>query len=429
MATRRVSEHPPLRLGLRENLGQFALLVLVNAFVGAMVGMERSILPLIAEQEFAVAARSAILSFIVVFGLVKALANLLAGRLADRFGRRPVLLLGWLIAVPVPFVLMWAPHWHWIIAANVLLGASQGLTWSVTVIMKIDLVGPRQRGLAMGLNEFAGYVAVAASALLTGWLAGRHVLRPEPFYPGVAYVVIGLGLSLLMVRETRWHAALERSSTGLSVPAASAAHPDAAQARPAFGRLLYRVSLRDRSLSSACQAGLVNNLNDGMVWGLFPLLFAAAGLSLLQIGVLAALYPAVWGMAQIVTGGLSDRLGRKPLIVAGMLVQAAGLAMTAVSGGIAGFAVAAVLLGLGTAMVYPALLAAVGDASPPRWRASAVGIYRFWRDLGYAVGAVLAGVTADHFGLVVAVWLVAALTALSGLLVASRMPSVPAHQS
>ena len=397
------------RLGLRENLGQFSLLVLVNAFVGAMVGLERSILPAIAEHEFHIAARASILSFIVVFGITKALTNYGAGRLSDRFGRKHVLVAGWLVAAPVPLLLMWAPGWNWIVGANVLLGVSQGLTWSTTVIMKIDLVGPRQRGLAMGLNEFSGYVAVAGSALATGWLAARYGLRPQPFYLGVVYVVLGLALSALAVRETRHLVAHD----------ARAHH--VADEMPSQGEIFRRTSLTDRNLSSVSQAGLVNNLNDGMAWGLFPLVFAAAGMSLAQIGTLAAIYPAVWGMTQIFTGALSDRVGRKQLIVWGMWVQATGIAATALTTHFGGFGVGAVLLGIGTAMVYPTLLAAIGDVAHPAWRASAVGVYRLWRDLGYAVGALLAGVTADAFGVAAAVWLVAGLTFVSGVIAAVRM--------
>ena len=409
---------PSIRLGLRENLSQFSLLVLVNAFVGAVVGLERSILPAIAEHEFHVAARAAILSFIVVFGISKALTNYFAGRLCDRFGRKHVLVAGWLVAVPVPFFLMWGPGWNWIVAANVLLGVSQGLTWSTTVIMKIDLAGPKQRGLAMGLNEFAGYFAVAVSALLTGWVAAHVGLRPQPFYLGVVYVVAGLVISALVVRETRDHVTHETRAYHAGPP------DQALNQRQVF----WRTSLADPSLSSVSQAGLVNNLNDGMAWGLFPLVFAAAGMSLAQIGILAAIYPAVWGASQIATGALSDKVGRKWLIVWGMWLQAAGIAATAVAGNFAAFALGGVLLGLGTALVYPTLLAAIGDVAHPVWRASAVGVYRLWRDLGYAVGALLAGVTADAFGLSAALWLVAALTALSGMGVAVRMRETLANR-
>ncbi len=404
-------EATAVRLGLRENLNQFSLLVVVNAFVGAMVGLERSILPAIAEQEFQIAAKAAILSFIVVFGITKALTNYLAGRLSDRFGCKHVLVVGWLVAVPVPFLLMWAPRWDWVLAANVLLGVSQGLTCSTTVIMKIDLVGPKQRGLAMGLNEFAGYVAVAASALATGWMAAHFGLRPEPFYLGVGYVVIGSLLSALAVRETRHHITHELQHHRFSGDTREVTQ----------GEIFRRISLTDRNLSSVSQAGLVNNLNDGMAWGLFPLVFAAAGMSLAQIGVLAAIYPAVWGCAQIFTGALSDRIGRKGLIVWGMWLQAAGIAVTATMTNFVGFGLGGVLLGIGTAMVYPTLLAAIGDVVHPSWRGSAVGVYRLWRDMGYAVGAVLAGVTADWFGMTAAIWLVAALTFFSGMIAAVRM--------
>ncbi len=389
------------RLGIRENFAQFSLLVLVNAFVGAMVGMERSILPAIAEEEFHLAARTAVLSFIAVFGVTKALANYFAGRFSDAFGRKIVLVVGWLVAAPVPFFLMWAPSWSWILAANVLLGVSQGLTWSTTVIMKIDLAGPKNRGLAMGLNEFAGYFAVALAALGTGWIATRYGLRPEPFYLGVGFVALGLGLSALVVRETRHHVTAESRHTRHFLP------PDDT---PSPREVFCRTSLLDPNLSSVSQAGLANNLNDGMAWGLFPSAFAAAGMTLGQIGVLAAIYPAVWGLGQLFTGALSDRIGRKLLIVTGMWVQATGIAVIAMSNGFGGFGAGSVLLGAGTAMVYPTLLAVIGDVAHPTWRASAVGVYRLWRDLGYAVGAVLAGVVADAFGLGAAIWTIAGIT-------------------
>jgi MFS family permease len=401
----------PVRFGLRANLAQFSLLVVVNAFVGAMVGMERSILPAIAEHDFHLAARAAVLSFIVVFGVTKALTNYLAGRLSDRFGRKHVLVAGWLIAAPVPFLLMWAPSWNWVLFANVLLGVSQGLTWSTTVIMKIDLAGAKNRGLAMGLNEFAGYFAVAGSALATGWIAARYGLRPEPFYLGIGFVAVGLGLSALVVRETKHHVAHESKLHGELPP----------EGQPSQRQVFWRTSLFDRNLSSVSQAGLVNNLNDGMAWGLFPLFFAAARMSIAQIGTLAAIYPATWGVAQLFTGAWSDRVGRKWLIAAGMWIQAAGIGIVIVSGGFAGFAAGAALLGIGTAMVYPTLLAAIGDVAHPSWRASSVGVYRLWRDLGYAIGALLAGVTADALGLPAAMWVIAALTVASGLVVALRM--------
>ncbi len=399
------------RLGLRENLGQFSLLVLVNGFVGAMVGMERTILPSIAAQDFHLAAQSAVLSFIVVFGVTKALTNYLAGRLSDRVGRKHVLVVGWLVAAPVPFLLMWAPSWSWILCANALLGVSQGLTWSTTVIMKIDLVGPTKRGLAMGLNEFAGYVAVAGSALATGLIAEHYGLRPQPFYLGIGFVVLGFLLSVLAVRETKGHVATESKLQGGLAPGDM----------PTPGQVFWRTSFRDKNLSAVTQAGLVNNLNDGMAWGLFPVLFAGARMDLGTIGTLAAIYPATWGVTQLVTGAWSDRIGRKWLIVWGMWIQAFGIGVVVLASTFPGFALGAVLLGVGTAMVYPTLLAAIGDVAHPSWRASSVGAYRLWRDLGYAVGALLAGVIADELGLQTAMWLVAALTFVSGVVAAVRM--------
>jgi len=397
-----------VRLGLRANLAQFSLLVVVNGFVGAMVGLERSILPAMAEQEFELAARTAILSFIVVFGITKAITNYFAGRLGDRFGRKPVLVAGWLAAVPVPFLLIWAPSWSWVLLTNALLGVSQGLTWSTTVIMKIDLAGPEDRGLAMGLNESAGYVAVALSALATGLVAARYGVRPQPFYLGVVFAAAGLALSALLVRETRGHVRREANTRG-------------GGGELAPRQVFWRTSLGDRDLSAVSQAGFVNNLNDGMAWGLFPLLFAAAGMSLSRIGWLAAIYPMVWGVGQLFTGALSDRLGRKWLIAGGLWVQAAGIALVALSSDFRGFAAGAAALGLGTAMVYPTLLAAISDVAHPSWRAGAVGVYRLWRDLGYAAGALAAGIAADRLGLAPAIGCVAAVTFASGLVVAARM--------
>ena len=408
---------PRPRLGMRENLAQFSLLVAVNALVGGMLGQERTVLPLLASRAFHLDAYTSALTFILVFGLAKAAANYVAGSWSDRYGRRPVLIGGWVLAVPVPLLLIWAPSWGWVIAANLLLGVSQGLTWSTTVIMKIDLVGSSRRGLAMGVNEAAGYGAVAVTALATGYLAARYGLRPVPFYLGIAYAALGLGLSTLAVRETRGHARVEA--------AAHIARLDGRHDRLHAGltnrEVFVQVSLREPALSSVSQAGLVNNLNDGLAWGLFPVLFATSGLSISQIGALAALYPAVWGVGQLVTGGWSDRIGRKPLIVAGMLLQAVALLLTAWADRFDLWAAAAVLLGVGTAMVYPTLLAAVGDVAHPAWRARAVGVYRLWRDGGFAVGALLAGLLADAFGIRTAIWVVAALTAASGLLVAARM--------
>ena len=404
---------PPLRLGLRQNAAQFTLLVAVNALVGGMLGQERTVLPLLAEREFGLTGYTSALTFVLAFGLAKAAANYMAGTWSDRYGRKPVLVAGWLVAVPVPLLLIWAPSWGWVVAANVLLGISQGLTWSTTVIMKIDLVGPARRGTAMGLNEAAGYGAVAVTALATGYLADAYGLRPAPFLLGLAFAALGLGLSTLVVRETRGHARLEAAGHVPATGDLSGALSDR--------QVFLHTTLRDRALSSASQAGLVNNLNDGLAWGLFPVLFATAGLSVARIGVLVALYPAVWGVGQLATGALSDRWGRKRLIVGGMLLQALALGMVAVAGTFAWWAAAAALLGAGTAMVYPTLMAAIGDVAHPAWRARSVGVYRLWRDAGFAVGAVLAGVVADAYGIRAAVWTVAALTAASGLVVALRM--------
>lgn len=407
---------PAVALGLRANWRQFWLLVLVNAFVGAMVGMERTVLPLLARAEFGLASKTAVVSFIATFGVVKALTNFFAGRLSDIYGRKHVLLAGWLVGLPVPFLVIWAPSWSWIVFANVLLGLNQGLAWSTTVIMKMDLVGPEQRGLAMGLNEFAGYLAVALAALGTGYLAQAYGLRPEPFYLGIACAAAGLALSLLFVRETRHHVALE-SSDFPSLP--FVAGPGA---ELSTREILARASWRDPALSSASHAGMVNNLNDGIAWGLFPLFFAAAGLDVARIGILSFTYPAVWGLLQLWTGALSDRWGRKGLIAGGMLLQGGALAAVAIVRGFWPWVGATALLGVGTAMVYPTLLAAVGDVAHPRWRASAVGVYRLWRDSGYAVGALLAGALADLFGLAWSIGAVALLTLASGLLVLVRMP-------
>jgi MFS family permease len=406
-----------IELGLRQNAAQFTLLVVVNALVGGMLGQERTVLPLLGKQEFGLTAYTAGLSFILAFGIAKAATNYFAGTWMDRFGRKPVLVAGWLIAVPVPFMLIWAPSWTWIIVANVLLGVSQGLTWSTTVVMKIDLVGPARRGLAMGLNEAAGYGAVAVTALATGYLAETYGLRPEPFFLGIAFAALGLGLSTLVVKETREHARLEAAG---HVARADGKH-DHLHGELTNGQVFIQTSFKEPALSSASQAGLVNNLNDGLAWGLFPILFAAAGLSVGKIGILAALYPAVWGVGQLFSGALSDRWGRKWLIASGMWLQALALALIALADSFTIWAIAAVLLGAGTAMVYPTLLASIGDVAHPAWRARSVGVYRLWRDGGFAVGALLAGIVADLVGVHAAVWAVAVLTAISGLVVALRM--------
>jgi MFS family permease len=388
-----------IQLGIRANLAQFALLVGVNGLVGALVGQERTLVPLLGEREFAVGSSTALMLFIVSFGLAKAAANLAAGYLADRVGRRKVLLLGWAFGIPVPIALMLAPEWGWVIAANVLLGINQGLAWSSTVMMKIDLAGPRQRGLAMGLNEFAGYLAVAVSAAATGWLASRYGLRPEPMFLGLAIVGLGLGLSALWVRETTSHMELENGSG----------------AGMRFLEVAALGSYRHRGLAAVSRTGLVNNANDALAWGLLPVLLVGQGLTIVELGAVASIYPAVWGVGQLLTGALSDRTGRRLPVAVGMWTQASALLWFWAGEGLAEMMGAAVLLGLGTALTYPALLAAVGDLAAPSWRATAVGVYRTWRDGGYVVGAIAAGILADLFDTHTAVLAVAGATALSGL--------------
>ena len=406
----------PPKLGLLENWPQFSWLILVNAFVGGMIGLERSILPELAEKEFGLAVKSAILSFIVVFGFTKAITNYFAGRWSDRWGRKNILILGWISAIPVPFLLMWAPNWTWILIANFFLGVSQGLTWSTAVIMKIDLVGSKRRGLAMGLNEFAGYFAVAVSALVTGYIASHYGLRPEPFLLGIGYVFIGLLLSIFIIRETKEFATQETLTTSSNERNLSAKE------------IFLKTTFKDKNLSSITQAGFVNNLNDGMAWGLFPILFAAKGLSLVQIGWLAAVYPATWGLLQLATGHLSDIWGRKFFIVWGMWIQALGILVTIYSNDFVGYVFGGILLGLGTAMVYPTLLASIGDVASPAWRASTVGVYRLWRDSGYAIGAIISGLIADFFGIEAAIFFVAGLTFLSGVIVQVRMKETLARK-
>jgi MFS family permease len=406
-----------VRLGLLENWRQFSLLVLVNAFVGGMVGLERTVVPLIGSEEFKIASTTIVVSFIVSFGVVKACANLVSGHFADLYGRKAMLVIGWLVGLPVPFMIGWGPSWGWIVAANALLGINQGFAWSMTVIMKVDLVGPKSRGLAVGLNEFAGYLSVGVTAFLTGYIAERHGLRPAPFYLGAGYAVLGLLLSVLLVTDTRHHVGLELSR-----------HAAPAE-KVGFWEIFRRTSIGDRDLFAASQAGLVNNLNDGMSWGIFPLFFAAYGLSVERIGVLKAVYPAVWGVMQTATGPLSDRWGRKGLIVAGMWTQAAGLFLTAATSSFGWWLVASVAMGLGTAMVYPTLIASVSDASHPSWRARSLSVYRFWRDLGYAIGALSAGLLTDMFGAAVAIAAIGALTFASGAVTAVAMKETQRMQS
>lgn len=397
------------RLGLAVNWRQFTLLVVVNAFVGAMVGMERTVVPLLAARDFGIASASATLSFLVAFGIVKAATNLAAGHFSDRYGRKPLLVAGWVAALPVAPMIIWAPSWGFVVAANVFLGINQGLAWSTTVIMKIDLAGPRRRGLALGLNEAAGYGAVAVAAFFTGLLASRYGPRPAPFLLGIGIATTGLVLSAVFVRETRGHADEE-----------SRTHAEPAAPR-AFRSTFVDTTLRDPSLSAICQAGLVNNLNDAMVWGLVPLFLASEGLSVSRIAVVSAIYPASWGVAQLGTGAWSDRAGRKPLIVAGLWLQAVGILCFVAVGSYGGWVASALAMGLGTALVYPTLIAAISDRAHPAWRASAVGVYRLWRDLGYAAGGLLVGVVADAVGMSSAIVAVGVLTAVSGVVVAGRM--------
>jgi MFS family permease len=404
-----VTEARTVRLGLRENIGQFALLVAVTAFVGAMVGLERSTLPLIGEDDFGLGSRAAVLSFIVAFGLAKSFTNLAAGGLAARVGRRRLLVLGWALALPVPVLIALAPSWEVVVAANALLGINQGLTWSMTVVMKIDVVGPRRRGLALGLNEAAGYGGVAIAAAASGWLASDLAARDVLVVAGAVVAVVALIISALFVRDTAAHVALEQRG----------AHAGADERPPSLRQALVRASWRDRGLRACSQAGLVNNLNDALAWGLIPLYMAAGGASVGEIGLVAGLYPAVWGIAQVATGAWSDRVGRKPLIVAGMLVQAGALGLLALTdGAVTGAALAAVVLGIGTAFVYPTLIAAISDQVSPVARAPVVGVYRFWRDSGYVVGGLIAGIAADLLGFGGAIAIVAGVTAASGIWVA-----------
>jgi MFS family permease len=402
----------PVELGLRENLAQFSLLVAINAFVGAMVGLERSTLPLIGQSDFGLASNAAVLSFIVAFGLAKAITNLGAGVLAQRLGRRRLLITGWAIALPVPLLIAVAPSWGWIVAANVLLGINQGLAWSMTVVMKIDLVGPARRGFALGLNEAAGYGGVALAAAVSGWLASELAPRDVLVAAGAGIAVIALAVSVAFVRDTAAHVALEQER-----------QPGGDERTPSLGEAFADASWREPALRACSQAGLVNNLNDALAWGLVPLFLAAHGASIGEVGLVAGIYPAVWGAGQIWTGHWSDRVGRKLPIVSGMLLQAGALLVLAVSDGTVGIAaLAAALLGVGTALVYPTLIAAISDAVPPVARAPAVGVYRFWRDMGYVVGGVLAGAVADSLGYGGAIAVVAALTAASGLWVLADLP-------
>ena len=411
----------PLKLGLRANAGQFALLVLVNAFVGGMVGLERTLVPLIGSEEFKLTSTTLIGCFVISFGLVKAFANLFSGPLADTWGRRPVLIVGWLLGLPVPWLIMYAPSWNWIIAANVLLGLNQGFAWSMTVIMKVDLVGPSRRGLAMGINEFSGYLAVGITAFATGMIAASYGLRPQPFYLGVGYSLVGLLISVLLIRETRDYARHEAALRARE----SAGKTPQSDGSLSFGEVFRLTTWKDRGLFAVSQAGLVNNLNDGVSWVIFPLFFAAHAVSVANIGLIKAVYPSVWALGQLITGPMSDRWGRKGLIVWGMWVQAAGHVVIGLGqsrpllSGLTG----CVLLGIGTAMVYPTLLASVGDVTHPLVRTRALSVYRFWRDMGYAIGAFAACMIADQLGLVWSIHFAGLLTFVSGVVALWGLPA------
>lgn len=394
-----------VQLGLKENWKQFTLLVIVNAFVGGMVGLERSILPKIAEAEFDIAAKTAILSFIIVFGIVKAIANYYTGSLANKFGRKNLLVIGWLIGIPVPFILMYAPNWNWIIMANILLGINQGLTWSSTVVMKIDLVGEKQRGFAMGINEFAGYLSVAIVAFFTGWIAGEYGLRPYPFYIGIVLVFLGFFTSLLFVKDTKQHVAQEIVSNKI----------------PPLKNIFWDTTWKDKNLGSVTQAGLINNLNDGMVWGIFPILLAQKDFSLEKIGIITAIYPAVWGLGQLITGKMADYFCKKSMLFWGMFLQGMALLFLMFASTFLHFIILSVILGWGTAMVYPTFLATIAENTNPQDRAKSLGTFRLWRDLGYAIGAILTGIVADIFNIETSICVIALLTILSSFIIEFRM--------
>jgi MFS family permease len=394
-----------IKLGLKENLSQFILLVIINAFVGGMIGLERSILPKIAEADFHIAAKTAILSFIIVFGIVKAFTNYFTGALSNKFGRKKLLVAGWLFAIPVPFILIYAQSWNWIIAANVLLGIHQGLAWSSTVVMKIDLVGEKNRGFAMGLNEFAGYIAVAIVAFLTGWIAGEYGIRPYPFYIGLVLVALGLISTVFFLKDTMQHVKKEAGENNI----------------PNLKNIFLDTTLFNRNLGSVTQAGLVNNLNDGMVWGLFPILLAQKDFSISQIGIVTAIYPAVWGIGQLFTGRMSDFFCKKSMLFWGMLLQGIALLFFPFANTITHFVMLSIVLGWGTAMVYPTFLATVAENTNPHDRSKSLGIFRLWRDLGYAIGAILTGIIADAFGINASIITIGALTILSSLIIEQRM--------
>jgi MFS family permease len=394
-----------VKLGLKENWKQFTLLVVINAFVGGMVGMERSILPEIADVEFHIAAKTAILSFIIAFGIVKAITNYFTGTLANRIGRKNLLVIGWLIGIPVPFILMYAPDWNWIVAANILLAINQGLTWSSTVMMKIDLVGEKQRGLAMGLNEFAGYGALAVIAFLTGWIAGNYGLRPYPFYLGVGLSFLGLFSSWLFVRDTKHHVAHEAVSSNVLQ----------------LKNIFWETTWKNKNLGSVTQAGLINNLNDGMVWGILPILLASKNFTIKEIGIITAIYPAVWSIGQVITGRMADKICKKDMLFWGMVLQAIALVFLVFSNSFTQFVLLVALLGWGTAMVYPTFLASIAENTHPHDRPKSLGVFRLWRDLGYAIGAIITGVIADAVNINASIVVISGLTIASGFIVFFRM--------
>lgn len=395
-----------IHLGLKENWKQFTLLIIINAFVGGMIGMERSIIPQFAEQEFSISSKTAILSFITAFGITKALANYFTGRLANRFGRKNLLLFGWLIALPIPFLLIYAPSWNWVIFVNMLLGVSQGLTWSSTIVMKIDLVGEKDRGLAMGLNEFAGYFAVGLVAFLTGYIANKYGITPYPFYLGIFISVIGFLLTIIWVKDTRVFVQKE-SITDNTVQ---------------LENVFFETTFKNKTLSSVTQAGLVNNLNDGMIWGLLPILLLSLNFNNEKIGIITAIYPTVWGFGQLFTGKMSDIYSKKSMLFWGMLLQGFGILLIPFSGSFIVLSSISALLGLGTALVYPTFMATIAQATSPNQRAESIGTFRLWRDLGYAFGAIISGITADVFGIKYAILLIGVLTVISSLIIQFRMP-------
>lgn len=394
-----------IKLGLKENWKQFTILVIVNAFVGGMIGMERSIFPQFAESVFGVASKTAILSFITAFGITKAITNYFTGKFANKFGRKNLLLFGWFLALPIPFILMNANHWNWVIFVNILLGISQGLTWSSTVVMKIDLVGDKDRGFAMGLNEFAGYFAVGIVAFLSGYVASKYGITPYPFYIGVVISVLGLLSTLFFVNDTRLHARKESLTNETE----------------ALDNIFLETTFKNKTLSAVTQAGLINNLNDGMIWGLLPMVLFSLKFNTENIGIITAIYPTVWGIGQLFTGKMSDVYSKKSMLFWGMFLQGIAILCIPFSENFQSLAIISGALGLGTALVYPTFLASIAQATAPKQRAESIGTFRLWRDLGYAFGAIISGITADFFGVEYAIFLIGGLTIISSIIIKVRM--------